>query len=66
VQLEGEGRRYRDGKPKFLVIGASKEPEVEPEEEGHSPGSSTMFELRSFKGSARQPFTPVRHPFDSQ
>jgi hypothetical protein len=67
-ELEGDGHRYRDGKPRFLVLGASKEPELEVEAEGEGlfPDSSGKFELRSFEGSVRQPSTPVRQQFGSQ
>jgi hypothetical protein len=51
VALEGEGHKYQHGKPRFLAIGASKEPkedtDMEGEGVGHSSDSSGPFQLKS-------------------
>jgi hypothetical protein len=62
--LEGEGHRYRDGKPQFKVLGTSKEPA-----DGDAMDcdrSSGMFELRSAFASFQKPSTPVRQSFTSE
>jgi hypothetical protein len=55
MALEGEGHKYQHGKPRFLVIGASKEPEEDSEMEGkgagHSSDSSGPFQLESAESS---------------
>ncbi|KAE9382133.1 hypothetical protein N431DRAFT_458671 [Stipitochalara longipes BDJ] len=45
IELEGEGHWYRDGTPRYRVLGISKEPKVM--EEGNWTGEGEMFELRS-------------------
>ena len=56
--LEGEGHSYRDGKPMFKVLGASKEPaDTDAMDCDASPG---IFVLRSADASFQQPSTPVR------
>jgi hypothetical protein len=58
LALEGEGHKYQHGKPRFLVIGASKEPEqdseLEGEGDGHSSDSSGLFQLKSAETSFDQ------------
>jgi hypothetical protein len=58
VALEGEGHKYQHGKPRFLAIGASKEPVEDSEMEGervdHSSNSSRPFQLKSAENSFNQ------------
>ncbi len=53
--LEGDGHKYQHGKPRFLAIGASKEPEedseVEGERIGQSSDSSGPFQHKSAENS---------------
>ena len=41
MALEGEGHKYQHGKPRFLVIGASKGPEEDSEMVGEGVGHSS-------------------------
>lgn len=63
VELEGQGKRYRDGKPRYKVIGASKEvlereAEMVELEDVQCSGSSEMFELRSADHSLLEHSSP--------
>jgi len=63
MDLEGAGHRYRDGKPRYLVIGLSMEL---PPERDHGMGESEMFVLRSADSSFEGPSTPAHQAFGSQ